>query len=94
MSLPLGVALAPFHLEDDDLLGPALAEDFSHDLNIGEQGLSCEDILPVGIEKNILEFNRLASLAGDFLHPNGIALRDLILFSPGPNYRVHSHPPA
>jgi hypothetical protein len=94
VTLPLGVALAPFHLEDDDLFGPALAQDFSQDFDIGKQGLSRQDILSVGIEKNIFELDRIASLAGDFFHPNGIALRDFILFSTGPDYRVHFHPPA
>jgi hypothetical protein len=93
MSLLLGISLAPFHLEDNDLFAPRLGQDFSHDPDIGKQGLPRQDPFPVGIEKHIFELNRFARLAGDFLHPYGVALRNFILFSAGTDYRVHFHPP-
>src|SRR4030042_3744015 len=91
LSMPLlfGKSFPPFHLEGDHLLGPALAQDFSHDLDIGKHRSSCEDLLSFRVKKNIRKFYGLAGIALYFFDLNGVAGGNFILFSTRPDYCVH-----
>ena len=91
LSMPLlfGISFPPLHLEGDHLLGPALAQDFSHDLDIGKQRSSGENLLSFRVKKNVRKFYGLAGIALYLFDLNGVAGGNFILFSTRPDYCVH-----
>lgn len=92
MARLLTVPLPPFFLEDDDLFGPVLSKDFPYDSYVGKYGLASKDVIPFGIEKDVLHLHRVSFLAGNLFNLNGIPGRNFKLFPARTNDRVHVTP--
>jgi len=87
-SYTIGLAASLF--EDQNLFGLILFHNASHDLGPAENGLANLDLLPIGNEENIGQFNGITNIAGKFLNPDPFARCNLILFTAGTNDCVHN----
>jgi hypothetical protein len=67
------IGLTPSLFEDQNLLGLILLYDAGHNLGPVENGLANLDLLSIGNEENIGQFNGVTNIAGKFLNPNTFA---------------------
>src|SRR6476661_6655767 len=82
------VVLAALHLEHDDLLAAAVADDLAGDHGAGQHGNAGLDVLAVVAEEDLVEFNLAARFANERGELVGAAGFDTILLAAGLDDRV------
>ena len=88
MSAPSAIVLAAFHLEDDNLFGEVLRDDFRDDLRAVDVWFPDLDLIASNHE-DLVELDFGADIANQFFYPEGITFGDSILFSARLNHRIH-----
>src|SRR5210317_214145 len=89
MALALEVVLAAAELDDLDLLAATLRLDGGGDLAAVEVGCADLDVVAIGNQQHLVEFDRPALFAGELLDPDGVALGDPVLLTAAQDDSVH-----
>lgn len=83
------VALAPFFLEHDDLLGPTLFGYFSHDLGRLKYWLADLDIIAIDNHQDLVQIDDVSDIPIQLFDTQLISTGNLILFPAGSYYCIH-----
>src|SRR5690606_4835956 len=89
MPMLAAVVLPTLELEDDDLLGPILRDDLRADLGPLDERLANLGGVAPRDEQNLVEFDRVSGVAGEFLDAKLLTLFDSVLFTARLDDRVH-----
>lgn len=82
------IALAPFLLENQNLFGSALSNDFACYFAVGHKRRTDVDLTIAADEQDIRQCNGCAHLAGKFFDFDELSLRDAVLLSACSNYCI------
>ena len=88
MALLPAVAFAPFLLENDDLIGAALIDDFACDSGVGYQRSADFYVIVVADKQDIRHSYLLAHCKVELLDLDHISFRDAVLLTAGSNYCI------
>jgi hypothetical protein len=80
-------------MEDDDLVVPHLAHSLSHDFGPLDMGLSHQDLIIAGNEKNLVQLDFASRLGCQALYFDDLPRGNPVLLSSGFNYSVNCFPP-
>src|SRR5437868_6255729 len=90
VALALLVVLALAHLEDADLVVPAVRDDAGDDGGAGDERRAGHEVGARADRQHLVERDVGADVGGEALDPQGLAGRDLVLFAAGFDDRVPS----
>jgi hypothetical protein len=74
------VVLAALLLEDEDFLGLALPQNFTHHPGSGHQGLAHLDGVAVSHQEHLLQDHFIPPLSGEVFHPENVSGGNPVLF--------------
>jgi hypothetical protein len=80
MALFAPVFFAALFLEDNDFLGLALPQNFTHHPGSGHQGLAHLDGIAVGYQEHLLEEHFISPLSREVFYSKDVSRADPVLF--------------